>query len=90
MKETGNLECCINSFSVTGSLSYSISKATVDERYDERRLMLRKRRGDKSKEYFVAGCYACLIFCNDLGFEERAVTYILESYSTPLMSAVFT
>ena len=42
-------------FSVTGSLSYSISKATVDERYDERRLMLRRPRGDKSKEYFVAG-----------------------------------
>jgi vacuolar protein sorting-associated protein 13D len=40
---------------VTGSLSYGISKATVDERYDEKRLMLRRRRGDKSKEYLVAG-----------------------------------
>ena len=50
--------CYVDHFlliSVTGSLSYSISKATVDERYDERRLMLRRPRGDKSKEYFVAG-----------------------------------
>lgn len=27
----------------------------MDERYDEKRLMLRRRRGDKSKEYLVAG-----------------------------------
>lgn len=41
---------------VTGSLSYGISKATVYDKYNERRLMLRKRRGDnKSKEYLVDG-----------------------------------
>ena len=40
---------------VAGSLSYGISKATVHERYDERRLMLRKRRGEKSKEHLMAG-----------------------------------
>ena len=41
---------------VTGSLSYGISKATTVERYDERRLMIRKRRhGEKSKEHLVAG-----------------------------------
>ena len=39
---------------VTGSLSYGISKATVYERYDERRLMLRERRGEKSK-HLMAG-----------------------------------
>ena len=40
---------------LTGSLSYGISKATVHERYDERRLMLRRRRGEKSKEHLMAG-----------------------------------
>ena len=40
---------------MTGSISYGISKATVHERYDERRLMLRKRRGEKSKEHLLAG-----------------------------------
>ena len=40
---------------VTGSLSAGLSKATLDERYDERRLMLRRRRGDKNKEHLVAG-----------------------------------
>ena len=40
---------------VTGTLSYGISKATVHERYDERRLMLRKRRGERSKEHLMAG-----------------------------------
>ena len=36
-------------------MSYGISKATVHERYDERRLMLRRRRGEKSKEHLMAG-----------------------------------
>ena len=40
---------------MTGSLSYGISKVTVHERYDERRLMLRKKRGEKSKEHLMAG-----------------------------------
>ena len=40
---------------VTGSLSAGLGKATLDERYDERRLMLRRRRGDKNKEHLVAG-----------------------------------
>ena len=40
---------------MTGSLSAGLSKATLDERYDERRLMLRRRRGDKNKEHLVAG-----------------------------------
>ncbi len=40
---------------MTGSLSAGLSKATLDERYDERRLMIRRRRGDKNKEHLVAG-----------------------------------
>ncbi len=41
---------------VTGSLSYGISKATVYDKYNERRLMLKKRRGvDRSKEHLVDG-----------------------------------
>ena len=43
---------------VTGSLSAGLSKATVDERYDERRLMIRRRPGarggaERSKEHLV-------------------------------------
>ena len=40
---------------VTGSLSYGISKATVYDKYNEKRLMLRRQRGDGSKEYLVDG-----------------------------------
>ena len=40
---------------VTGSLSYGISKATVYDKYNEKRLMLRRKRGDQSKEYLVDG-----------------------------------
>ena len=41
---------------VTGSLSYGISKATVYDKYNEKRLMLRRQRGaDRSKEYLVDG-----------------------------------
>ena len=40
---------------VTGSLSYGISKATVFDKYNDKRLMLRKQRGDGSKEYLVDG-----------------------------------
>jgi vacuolar protein sorting-associated protein 13D len=40
---------------VSGSLSYGISKATVYDKYNEKRLMLRRQRGDTSKEYLVDG-----------------------------------
>lgn len=40
---------------VTGSLSYGISKATVYDKYNEKRLMLRRQRGDTSKEYLLDG-----------------------------------
>ncbi len=43
---------------VTGSLSAGLSKATVDQRYDEKRLMLRRPKvtgAEKSKEHLVAG-----------------------------------
>ncbi len=49
---------------VTGSLSAGLSKATVDERYDEQRLMIRRKllpgggmrgAGERSKEHLVAG-----------------------------------
>ena len=42
-------------FQVSGSLSYGISKATVYDKYNEKRLMLRRQRGDTSKEYLVDG-----------------------------------
>lgn len=40
---------------VTGSLSYGISKATVYDKYNEKRLMLRRQRGGEGKEYLVDG-----------------------------------
>jgi len=40
---------------VTGSLSYGISRATLDSKYDERRLMIRKKHSDNSKQHLVAG-----------------------------------
>jgi vacuolar protein sorting-associated protein 13D len=43
---------------VTGSLSHGLSKATLDERYDERRLMLRRRGltgANRSREHLIAG-----------------------------------
>ena len=46
---------CLFTFQVSGSLSYGISKATVYDKYNEKRLMLRRQRGDTSKEYLVDG-----------------------------------
>ena len=46
---------CLFIFQVSGSLSYGISKATVYDKYNEKRLMLRRQRGDTSKEYLVDG-----------------------------------
>jgi len=40
---------------VTGSLSYGISRATLDSKYDERRLMIRRKHSDNSKQHLVAG-----------------------------------
>ena len=40
---------------VTGSLSYGISKATLDSKYDEKRLMIRRKHSDNSKQHLVAG-----------------------------------
>ena len=40
---------------VSGSLSYGISRAAVLDKYNEKRLMLRRQRGDTSKDYLVDG-----------------------------------
>ncbi|TRY62990.1 hypothetical protein TCAL_03981 [Tigriopus californicus] len=40
---------------VTGTLSSGLSRVTLEERYDERRLMIRRKKGERGKEHLVAG-----------------------------------
>jgi len=40
---------------VAGSLSYGISKATLEEKYDEKRLMIRKKGSDNTRQQLMAG-----------------------------------
>lgn len=40
---------------VTGTLSSGLSRVTLEERYDERRLMIRRNKGERGKEHLMAG-----------------------------------
>ena len=40
---------------VTGSLSHGLSKVSLDTKYDEKRLMIKKKHNDNSKQHLVAG-----------------------------------
>merc|ERR1719430_3018306 len=40
---------------MTGSLSYGLSKASLDVKYDERRLMLKRKNNDNSRQHLMAG-----------------------------------
>jgi len=40
---------------VAGSLSYGLSKSSLTEVYDEKRLMIRKKHSDNSRQHLVAG-----------------------------------
>ena len=40
---------------VTGSLSYGLGKVTLDSKYDERRLLIRRKHSDNSRQHLVAG-----------------------------------
>ena len=40
---------------MTGSLSHGLSKVSLDSKYDEKRLMIKKKHNDNSKQHLVAG-----------------------------------
>ena len=40
---------------MTGSLSHGLSKVSLDTKYDEKRLMIKKKHSDNSKQHLVAG-----------------------------------
>ena len=40
---------------MTGSLSHGLSKVSLDSKYDEKRLMIKKKHSDNSKQHLVAG-----------------------------------
>ena len=40
---------------ITGSLSHGLSKVSLDSKYDEKRLSIKKKHNDNSKQHLVAG-----------------------------------
>ena len=40
---------------VTGSLSHGLSKVSLDSKYDEKRLMIKRKHSDGGKQHLVAG-----------------------------------
>ena len=40
---------------MTGSLSYGLSRASLEEKYDERRLLLKRKQSDNSRQHLMAG-----------------------------------